>query len=684
MSSWDENQRDADGLGRGWLEGTLELAELAGVRDQERTLNVIRNVALCGDREAGSIVQEALRRQAVQATVDGNPFFPPPTREQLAGMGGFQWGVCAMSGCPHLMHDPEPAGNGVIAGTVGAAKTTAICHLALNANRAGNIVHIDIPRGDCRCLVKYHGFRLANTRTYRFNVLGGMRNVPRAVLAQELAAMFAHHFALQTRGKMLTARWIFQVYERFGSQGHEPCVADLVSFLRHARFEKRSYEAECAMRVIERLESCIDYSGDMLLCERGHPVEEIPDPLVFEMSGLDPQLRDFLFEARIQREYLFRQYNPEASRSGMFEFVDESLNTSRERRYSSSSREMSIATMDVTVTQARYYRMRIVVATQLPSALSAAFKGTAVLRMAGNMLPSEIPETARQLGLDMKQAEWLRKVPRGTFVARHAVARLPDPYLLAFPLFPGLDERIPEDEAQEIAERSMADLPWKPRWEGYQQDVRERSPDVVERVYRRIAEHGDEDCSERCKALEIDTATESSARRDLSADGGRGLIEQNGRVGNLLFFCLTPKGRSVAEERGYKVWKNHASAAHAYIVRRCRVGLGQVGRLRIPHREFAVGHRRPDGLFDFQGRCVAIQVASSANYSREAEALLELSEASGIDMAVLVGTHKRHAAGIRKALAGKVSDVGWERIAVLDAAEVLKPSFDWRTVVGDL
>lgn len=181
----------------------------------------------------------------------------------------------------------------------------------------------------------------------------------------------------------------------------------------------------------------------------------------------------------------------------------------------------------------------------------------------------------------------------------------------------------------------------------------------------------------------IDSATESAARRDLGVKGGRALIERDGKVGNLVFFHLTAKGRSAAKEKDYKLWKSHASPTHSYVVRQCLKGLGRAGKVAILRREFAVNRRRPDALFRIDNRCIALQVCSCAgNYEREARALLALSDADGIDLAMLVASHRQHAREIRKALTGMISDVGWERLAVLDAAEALGATFDWGRVIG--
>ena len=206
---------------------------------------------------------------------------------------------------------------------------------------------------------------------------------------------------------------------------------------------------------------------------------------------------------------------------------------------------------------------------------------------------------------------------------------------------------------------------------------------VVEGVFQRIAEHPDETCSDRCTALGIDAATESATRRDLGPQG-RGLIEPDGKVGNLVFFRATAKGKAVATQKGYKVWKSHASPTHSWLLTQCLKGLGRAGPIRMLGRRSGVGGRRPDGLVGMGDRCIALQVCSSGgNYQREAKALIGLAEAPGIDLAVLVGTHKRHTDGARKALSRLVSEAAWETLAVLDASEALKQGFDWREVVGD-
>ena len=364
------------------------------------------------------------------------------------------------------------------------------------------------------------------------------------------------------------------------------------------------------------------------------------------------------------------------------------MNLGRERRFSSSSREMSTASMDLTVTQTRYFNISVCFATQVVVNLSSAIKGTSALKLAGTTVADQVYETARLWGLDKEQAEWLTKLPRGSFVVRRSGERLPRAYLLRFPPFRGLDEQIGEAEALELAQRTMGDLPWKSRWTGYEEPARggtrANSPlDIVEQVFRRIAERPDETCAERCAAIGIDAATESAARRDLSCDGGRALIQHGPKVGNRIFAQLTAKGRAAAEEKQYDVWRSHASAAHSWLVRQCLRGLRRVGRVSVLDRTLAINGRRPDGAVRVDDTCVVIQVCSSdGNYEREARALLELAEGPGVDLAVLVATHKRRARGITKALRGIIGDVGWERIAVLDATQVLAPNFNWGEVLG--
>lgn len=676
-----------NGLGKEWIAEMLDLARSAGLGDDPATLDRIRLLGQCGSRDDGQVWRDYLWSLAVSHIVEANPFYPPPTPEQLAGEGGVPFGLSPLSNRCHFLPVQEQSGGVVVLGTTGCGKTTALCHFSVGAAAQGVPVHIDVPRGDYRPLAKHFGFRLATVRTYRMNILSNIRNVPSNVLAQSLADVLAHHLDFRTRGKQATARWISEVQELFRNMGHEPCVADLVDLLKRRTFERDSYEKECAARVIERLEACVAFTAEVLVCERGQPFEELPDPVIFEMNAVEPQVRDLLAEIRIRREFLYRQFNPEARERWLNEIIDEAMNLGRERRFSSTSREVGTASMDVTVTQSRFLAMRIWFATQMVTGLSAAIRATSTLMLAGTTTADQQYETARLLGLSREQAEWLPRLPRGTFIARSATPRLPEPFLLSFPRFEALDERIGEAEAQEISERSMADLPSKPRWQRYQQPIHATpgscGEDVVEREFQEIVERPNATCGDHARAIGIDTATESAARHELGVDGGRGLIELDGKVGNMLFFRPTAKGRAAAEEKGYKIWRGHASPTHAWLVEQCVKGLGRAGALRAVHRELSVKGRRPDGLVDVDGKCVALQVCSSAgNYQREARALLDLAEAAGVDMAVLVATHGRHAEGVRKALRSIVGDVAWERIAVLDAAQVLASSFAWQTVIG--
>jgi len=311
-----------------------------------------------------------------------------------------------------------------------------------------------------------------------------------------------------------------------------------------------------------------------------------------------------------------------------------------------------------------------------------------VLKLAGLSLSDQVRATAEMLRLNRVQTEWLStKLPRGTFVMRYSIHRFPKPYLLTFQPLGNMDERIGEEEASKISELSLADLPWSPRWLGFEQAIEVKADrhgsDIVEKVFRHIAEHPDEIREEMCSALRMDASTLSMMLRELGPKGGRGLVEADGKVMNYLFHQLTAKGREAAKERGYKVWSGHASPAHAWLVAKCFKGLGRVYRVSVVNRRHAVNGRRPDGLYRIKDKCIAVQVCGcGGNYGREAKALIQLADGAGIDMAILVATHRQHAKAIKKALSRMVSDACWEQIAVYDAAEVLNPEFDWRTVIG--
>jgi hypothetical protein len=268
------------------------------------------------------------------------------------------------------------------------------------------------------------------------------------------------------------------------------------------------------------------------------------------------------------------------------------------------------------------------------------------------------------------------------------VARLPKPFLLSFPPFPGADDRVGDEEARAISKRSMADLPWTPRWSGEDRppEVREdrRSQHVVEVVFRRVAEHPDEIRSETCEALGIEASTLSEALAELGPDSGRGLIESGGRIGNYRFSRLTARGRAVAREKGLKLFPGNVSPAHQWMVRQCLKSLGRSYRVRILDRKHGVNGKRPDGLFGVGDHTIAVQVcASSGNYGREARALKSLAEASGVDVAVLVGSTGRHAKAVRAALKDLLGEDTCGHIAVCDATQVLNRKFDWKTVIGE-
>ena len=209
-------------------------------------------------------------------------------------------------------------------------------------------------------------------------------------------------------------------------------------------------------------------------------------------------------------------------------------------------------------------------------------------------------------------------------------------------------------------------------------------PEDAFMVLVRIIRRPEETLDERWTALDWDRNRELRAREVLQQ---KGLIKSAGKIGKWVFFELTEKGKAWAETRGIDIPSYKSGTLHEIERRLVIRGFRLIdGRIRSA-RPKPINGVQLDGLMLFpENRSLGIQVCHMNRPECEADCLVKLAEDPWLDRVLLVALQ----AGKVEAISKKVEELrgtewaGWSKVVLLRATEVLKPGFDWRSIVGDL
>lgn len=666
------------------------LAEIAGLKNHVGVNNTIPITCLSRNPRWAAQLEKALRTRAAMLHPQPHPFLPAPSEADGVSSGDVDSGfVVGGSGRGPIFRPRFTMWNrhvGVFAPT-GEGKSTIIAHQIAQAiprlaawifDQEDEYSRYLIPRTspDDLLVIDYSDFRR--------NFFGWPPNCdPREYLSKKTSSLRELLFLRdgsvnmlrQACMRLLGTKGIFSILDVYKEVNALPFRGDSRRAGYKESLDNRFSELESSMG--ETYGTIDSHDLDFLQTK----------PVIWRLHGLSADHRAIFVSDLMQ--YVTESRRPSYQQGPNSLWVLDEF--PRLSTYSMAGRaDISEPFLHDMLRSVRKLRIGIWLATQTPHLLPEPVLSNILTFYVGRPISGKfVAAVSRALGLDREQEEHLIELPRRQWLVRYP--EFPRPFLIEMPSI----EFRPLATDEEIRERAQYTLSIinkrmvRASLKGVElksvpDDRRAETGhgDVVERVCRRLAEHPDESCAERCAAQGIDAATESAARKELGAGGGRGLIEVDGRVGNRVFFRLTAKGRAAAEEKGYKVWRGHASPTHEWVVRRCLHGLGRSHAVTILTREHAVNGRRPDALFRFKDMCVALQVCSSpGNYTREARALLELAESPGVDLGLMVATHGQHARGVKRALKRMVGDVAWERVAVVEAAQALNPRFNWASVI---
>jgi len=205
-------------------------------------------------------------------------------------------------------------------------------------------------------------------------------------------------------------------------------------------------------------------------------------------------------------------------------------------------------------------------------------------------------------------------------------------------------------------------------------------------VIKRICEQPAESIEQRCRALQMDRASEFRARAKLDA---RGLIEktEQSAEGKIRFFRPTGKGIDWARKRDIRIKKFKSGIVHEYILSQVEKRIGSAGSKWRLQRNSSIARDQglqPDLLvLGPEGLRVIVEVCCS-NLTYDANNILIESAIPGIDRVIAVTPDKKTKDKLSDALRGKsqdVSDDSGTTVTLLDAGQCLADDFDWKKVL---
>ncbi len=205
----------------------------------------------------------------------------------------------------------------------------------------------------------------------------------------------------------------------------------------------------------------------------------------------------------------------------------------------------------------------------------------------------------------------------------------------------------------------------------------------VRRVLESIATHPHYYVEERANELGMPPSVESAARGTLV---NYGLVDKGGQYANRRqLFILTAKGQDWCTALRIPVHRFKSGIEHEACLRATIKSILAVSPRIACTKPFAVGQVQPDGMLKFPGGGrLAIQVCCSKNHAREADRLLRLRGAGGIDTIVLCGKDKSHSDAVRRAVEKVHSGRIPKQFIFVTAEECVLNKIDWKTKLAHL
>ncbi|QLG61924.1 DUF853 family protein [Halorarum salinum] len=455
----------------------------------------------------------------------------------------------------------------LLVGMTGSGKTTFFYNLMETAMTAGLPVMVFDFKNDYRHLVDDdEDLLVINWRDFKFNPLAPPPGVQPGKWGEIFADTFAHTTDLLIGSESYFLErlgLLYQIYEQADTE-RAPSLFELRDLVQADWITKASPKFRYKERVASRLSMITGFSGEILDCSQGYPLEDLLERnVVFELKEPNQFATNFVIETMLT--WIFYYRDAQGQRQGLrhlilFDEAKRVFDVNRERQP-----ESGFPPIDDLVGKVREFGEGLVVADHEPSKLTDSIKANTHTKLWLTLgSGTDTHEMARTFGIEQEAVDFTRTMQKGEGLLKLADR---DPVPILLPDYP-VEKVMTEPEirsrmAPKLDAFATADRERPARFEEFlDHDEKDESTDSTSSVEAAgealLASVNDQPflgMAERYKALGVDTKKGTKAKNELvSLDLVREVEVNTWKRGrNPKLLELTSEGRRVLRERGYEI-----------------------------------------------------------------------------------------------------------------------------------
>lgn len=582
--------------------------------------SLVEAAAYSGNSRLLQTAEKILTYEAIPQMISQDPFFPPPTPEELAGK--FQIGHSLPDMYPYGLSPGQVSRNIQITGMVGKGKTVTIMKLIQNLYDYGiPFLVVSVAKKDFRGLIRnFPGIQVIRAEDLRMNLLQTEEWSSPMGTINSFVDIYSHGAEVLLRSKSLISKNLAELFDAFLKKNEpdiQPNLEDLLSLLKVKTMTPGFKRDDFIQRNIDRLEALLLLSSDIFRCSVGFELEKIlENPVILELEGLSDTVINFIMISLLTKILKYRIEKGEMGKLKHCLIFDEA------KRIFDNSQEknihMGIPPIDYLVSYGRELGEGFIAADQEMTKLTDTLSACTSTKIAFQVSGKNIEEVKKVFGLDEPQAKVLRQLPCGTAIVKDE--KCPRLFLAQMDYIE-IEKGLPD---LEVKEHSKKFIEW------LNKDVRPRSTLLIESIKKEekkreiskeeetflinVAKRPELAVVERFEAIGFSKYKGNKIQNSLSNKGFIKKVQvQTGQKGRQKVIVeITEKGKEYLSAAGIKIQsKGKGGPLHRYWQKKIKEFYEKRGQEAViePNHD---GVNTDVLVFTKEGKRMAVEVALSS------------------------------------------------------------------------
>ncbi|MBW1936384.1 MAG: hypothetical protein JRI84_12645 [Deltaproteobacteria bacterium] len=545
------------------LMAMARLAELSRFGQEEEARKLIELLALDDDGKLSQDVSQILEMEAMPQMIEPDPFFPPPSREQV-NMGSVFIGH-TLDGYPVTLSTKKHLANGIfIAGEPGTGKTTVLRNIAVQVAMSGKkILWVD-QKDDSACLIGViPDFMYINLKDLPWNPFEPDEYDDENSWYLTVASIYRKNFGTFQAGESTVYQDLVSLNRKIKARNKEDyaCPLDLLEYVKEKPVPRGSEFARYRDREILRLWTICDAYGPSIRYSRGVRTKTLLSMnLGIGMEGRSPDTKGFFADTTYVKliNHRLRKRDKRNDLENLFILDDAKIIMDRGKEKVFAQ---GVATMTHYLNLSREFGIGYAFADHHPHLiLSGVFSVSKVKIMMALSHGEDIMVMSRALGLTSAQKLEAHRLNKGQAVVQISGDDYTEPFFITTPNI--TFEEVAREEIEKRRERLRKRL---------MEGVRQRS----NLVYRIMREE---------KARTGLNGDDLTMIQDINSYPFKGLTERYSSLG-----WTTNRGQKVVKQLENRGWINLAKAGKLVLAELTEKTRAYMRELGIPARRFRRG-----------------------------------------------------------------------------------------------